>query len=37
VFDALSKRVAEASAEVPLEEGLAEIDTLLVRNRQIPR
>jgi prevent-host-death family protein len=36
-FDALSKRVAEASAEVPVEEGLAEIDTLLARNRQILR
>jgi prevent-host-death family protein len=36
-FDALSKRVAEASAEVPVEEGLAEIDTMLARNRQIPR
>jgi prevent-host-death family protein len=35
-FDALSNQIAEASAEVPLEEGLAEIDTLVVQNRQRP-
>jgi prevent-host-death family protein len=35
-FDALSNRIAEASAEVPLAEGLAEIDTLVVQNRQRP-
>jgi hypothetical protein len=33
-FDALSNRIAEASAELPVEEGLAEIDTLVARNRQ---
>jgi prevent-host-death family protein len=36
-FDAVSKPIAEASAEVLVEEGLAEIDTLLARNRQILR
>jgi prevent-host-death family protein len=33
-FDALSNRIAEASAEVSVEEGLAEIDALVVQNRQ---
>jgi hypothetical protein len=35
-FDALSKRIAEASAEVPVEEGPAEIDTLVAQNRLAP-
>jgi prevent-host-death family protein len=33
-FDALSNRIAEASAELAVEEGVAEIDTLVARNRQ---
>jgi prevent-host-death family protein len=33
-FDALSNRIAETSAEVPVEEGMAEIDALVVQNRQ---
>ena len=32
-FDALSRRIAEAYASVPLEEGLAEIDALVARER----
>jgi prevent-host-death family protein len=32
-FDALSERIAEASAEVPVEEGLAEMDTLVAQIR----
>jgi prevent-host-death family protein len=32
-FDALSDRIAKAYAEVPLEDGLAEIDTLVAKNR----
>ena len=32
-FDALSNRIAEAYAEVPVEEGLAEIDSLVARGR----
>jgi prevent-host-death family protein len=32
-FDTLSNRIAEASAEVPVEEGLAEIDILVAQNR----
>jgi prevent-host-death family protein len=32
-FDALSNRIAEAYAEVPVEEGLAEIDSLVSRER----
>jgi prevent-host-death family protein len=32
-FDTLSNRIAEASAEMPVEEGLAEIDTLVARIR----
>jgi prevent-host-death family protein len=32
-FDALSNRIAEDSAEVPKEEGLAEIDSLVERER----
>lgn len=32
-FDALSNRIAEAYAEVPIEEGLAEIDSLVARER----
>jgi prevent-host-death family protein len=35
-FDALSKRIAEASAEVPVEEGPAEIDTLVAQIRHTP-
>ena len=35
-FDALSKRIAEASAEVPVEEGLAKIDTLVAQIRHTP-
>ena len=36
-FDTLSNRIAQASAEVLVEEGLAEIDTLVAQNRQILR
>src|SRR5882762_7732584 len=32
-FDALSERIAQAYAEVPAEEGLAEIDSLVKRHR----
>ena len=32
-FDALSNRISAAYAEVPIEEGLAEIDDLVVRER----
>jgi prevent-host-death family protein len=32
-FDALSDRIAEAYSEVPVEEGLAEIDDLVARER----
>ena len=32
-FDALSNRIAEAYAETPIEEGLAEIDSLVIRER----
>jgi prevent-host-death family protein len=32
-FDALSNRIAEAYGEVPPEEGLAEIDSLVAQNR----
>src|SRR5882762_9551870 len=32
-FDALAKRIEEAYAEVPVEEGLAEIDSLVNRER----
>ena len=32
-FDALSNRIAEAYAEIPVEEGLAEIDSLVIRER----
>ena len=32
-FDALSNRLAEAYGELPVEEGLAEIDTLVAQNR----
>jgi prevent-host-death family protein len=32
-FDALSNRIAEAYRQVPLEEGLAEIDTAVAKNR----
>src|SRR5271167_4372514 len=32
-FDALSNRIAEAYAQVPVEEGLAEIDALLSEER----
>jgi prevent-host-death family protein len=33
-FDALSARIAEAYAEVPLKEGLAEIDSAVRRQRR---
>jgi prevent-host-death family protein len=33
-FDALSKRLAEAYSGVPSEEGLAEIDSLVSRERK---
>jgi prevent-host-death family protein len=32
-FDALSSRIAEAYAAVPVEEGLAEIDSIVSRER----
>jgi prevent-host-death family protein len=32
-FDALSNRIAEAYAKVPVEEGLAEIDSLVNQER----
>jgi prevent-host-death family protein len=32
-FDVLSNRIAEAYSEVPVEEGLAEIDSLVSRER----
>jgi prevent-host-death family protein len=32
-FDALSNRIAEAYAKVPVEEGLAEIDSLVTQER----
>jgi prevent-host-death family protein len=32
-FDALSSRISEAYASVPVEEGLAEIDALVARGR----
>jgi prevent-host-death family protein len=32
-FDALSQRIAEAHAEMPVEEGLAEIDAAVARLR----
>ena len=32
-FDALSNRIAEAYAEVPVDQGLAEIDSLVARER----
>ena len=32
-FDALSNRIAEAYAEVPMEQGLAEIDSAVARER----
>ena len=32
-FDALSERIAEAYAEVPVEEGLAEIDAAVAATR----
>jgi len=32
-FDALSNRIAEAYAEVPVDEGLAEIDSIVSRER----
>jgi prevent-host-death family protein len=32
-FDALSSRIAEAFAEVPMDEGLAEIDAVVTRER----
>jgi prevent-host-death family protein len=33
-FDSLSRRIAEAYAEVPVEEGLAEIDAVVTRERR---
>jgi prevent-host-death family protein len=33
-FDALSRRIAETYASVPAEEGLAEIDALVARERK---
>ena len=33
-FDSLSRRIAEAYAEVPAEEGLAEIDAVVARERR---
>jgi len=32
-FDALSNRIAEAYAEMPVEEGLAEIDSRVIQDR----
>jgi prevent-host-death family protein len=32
-FDALSNRIAETYAEVPIEEGLSEIDSAVARER----
>ena len=32
-FDALSDRIVKAYAETPLEQGLAEIDTVVAKNR----
>jgi prevent-host-death family protein len=32
-FDLLSNRIAQAYAEVPVEEGLAEIDSVVARKR----
>jgi hypothetical protein len=32
-FDALAQRIEEAYAEVPVEEGLAEIDAVVTRER----
>ena len=33
-FDELTNWIEESSAEVPVEEGLAEIDTIVAQNRQ---
>ncbi len=33
-FDALSSRIAEAYADVPVEQGMAEIDAAVARERQ---
>jgi prevent-host-death family protein len=33
-FDRLSQRIAESYAEVPVEDGLAEIDALVTRERR---
>jgi prevent-host-death family protein len=33
-FDALSSRIAESYAEMPAEEGLAEIDALVAQERE---
>lgn len=33
-FDALSKRIAESYADIPVEEGLAEIDAAVVAERK---
>jgi prevent-host-death family protein len=33
-FDSLSQRIAAAYAEVPMEEGLAEIEAAVTRERQ---
>ncbi len=32
-FDALSDRIAQAYAQIPLEEGITEIDSLVTRER----
>jgi prevent-host-death family protein len=36
-FDALSNRIAEAYADVPADEGMAEIDAAVARNRRRER
>ena len=36
-FDALSTRIAEAYADVPADEGMAEIDAAVARHRQSER
>jgi prevent-host-death family protein len=33
-FDALTQRIAEAYAEVPVEEGMTEIDAVVARERK---
>jgi prevent-host-death family protein len=36
-FDALSSRIAKAYADVPVDEGMAEIDAAVARNRRRER